>query len=71
MSSFGRAFIPIGLAVAFGILNGYYAFGPLLQEHQNISQLPTEKRNQQPDSVAKVNDSTQHKSSSSETKPNR
>ncbi|KAI0802322.1 hypothetical protein GGR55DRAFT_454847 [Xylaria sp. FL0064] len=32
MSSFGRIYVPLGLAVVFGIANGYYAFQPLLKE---------------------------------------
>ncbi|KAI1453819.1 hypothetical protein F4805DRAFT_442258 [Annulohypoxylon moriforme] len=71
MSSFGRTFIPIGLAVAFGIFNGYYAFGPIFRDHQKASQPPTAKDSQKTDSVAEVKDFTQNKSSSSDTKPNR
>ncbi|KAI1412378.1 hypothetical protein F5Y13DRAFT_163467 [Hypoxylon sp. FL1857] len=37
MSSFGR-YIPLGLAVAFGIWNGYYAFKPAFKELQMGSQ---------------------------------
>ncbi|KAI0900297.1 hypothetical protein F4806DRAFT_491184 [Annulohypoxylon nitens] len=71
MSSFGRTFIPIGLAVAFGIFNGYYAFAPTLREHQNASKPTTTKGNQQIDNVAEANDSTQPKSSSTDTGLNR
>ncbi|KAI1213646.1 uncharacterized protein F4807DRAFT_408567 [Annulohypoxylon truncatum] len=71
MSSFGRNFIPISLAVAFGMLNGYYVFGSTFKEHQKAPQLPTTRDNQQTDSVTEVNDSTQHKSSSPDTKPDR
>ncbi|OTA65077.1 hypothetical protein K449DRAFT_392159 [Hypoxylon sp. EC38] len=38
MSSFTRTFIPIGLAIAFGVWNGYYAFNPAFKEHQQKSQ---------------------------------
>ncbi|KAI0965991.1 hypothetical protein F4678DRAFT_451002 [Xylaria arbuscula] len=32
MSSFARSYVPLGLAIVFGIANGYYAFQPLLKE---------------------------------------
>ncbi|KAI0100713.1 hypothetical protein F4776DRAFT_649425 [Hypoxylon sp. NC0597] len=38
MSSFTRTFIPIGLAIAFGVWNGYYAFDPAFKDHQKASQ---------------------------------
>ncbi|KAI2611681.1 uncharacterized protein GGS25DRAFT_205475 [Hypoxylon fragiforme] len=34
MSSFGRTILPVGLAVAFGIWNGFYAFSPAFQEER-------------------------------------
>ncbi|KAH9898669.1 hypothetical protein F4778DRAFT_742480 [Xylariomycetidae sp. FL2044] len=34
MSSFARTYLPIGLAVGFGIWNGYYTFAPEFKEQQ-------------------------------------
>ncbi|KAI1495299.1 hypothetical protein F5X96DRAFT_664929 [Biscogniauxia mediterranea] len=43
MSSFGR-YVPISLAIVFGIFNGYYAFnGPLKAQHEK-SVLPDVKQ---------------------------
>ncbi|KAI1300778.1 hypothetical protein F5Y03DRAFT_363533 [Xylaria venustula] len=37
MSAFGRSYVPLGLAIVFGIANGYYAFQPVLKEqHQKF-----------------------------------
>ncbi|KAI0398933.1 hypothetical protein F4802DRAFT_84693 [Xylaria palmicola] len=43
MSFFARNYVPMGLAVVFGIANGYYAFQPLLKEKHQGLDLTTEK----------------------------
>ncbi|KAI1433050.1 hypothetical protein GGR50DRAFT_696436 [Xylaria sp. CBS 124048] len=50
MSPFGRNFVPLGLAVVFGIANGYYAFQPLLKEQQE--KLEVMSKNGQPTGTA-------------------
>ncbi|KAI0843678.1 hypothetical protein F5Y06DRAFT_291597 [Hypoxylon sp. FL0890] len=68
MSSFGRTFIPIGLAVAFGVWNGYYTFNPAFKEHQEASQQST--ANPQPtEKTTEVN--KQQRSSRNDASPDR
>ncbi|KAI1381319.1 hypothetical protein F4677DRAFT_402661 [Hypoxylon crocopeplum] len=67
MSSFGRQFIPIGLAVVFGIVNGYYAFNPALKEQQKEMQQSIAKD----DKTAEVRDASQQGSSKADTSPTR
>ncbi|KAI1126559.1 hypothetical protein F5Y10DRAFT_266993 [Nemania abortiva] len=55
MSLFARNYVPIGLAIVFGIVNGFYAFQPLLKEQRQKSNPPV-KSGQQPDPVS--NDAT-------------
>ncbi|KAI1825143.1 hypothetical protein F4861DRAFT_502489 [Xylaria intraflava] len=42
MSGFSRNFWPLGLAVIFGIGNGYYAFQPVLKEQHEKSKVSPE-----------------------------
>ncbi|KAI1102021.1 hypothetical protein F4804DRAFT_314275 [Jackrogersella minutella] len=70
MSSFGRTFLPIGLAVVFGIANGYYAFKPSLKEAQEKSQNPIAKDDQQMNKTTEAKDSTQQESSKTDTSAN-
>ncbi|KAI0007952.1 hypothetical protein F4779DRAFT_589268 [Xylariaceae sp. FL0662B] len=51
MGSFTRTFIPMGLAIAFGIWNGYYAFGPILREHHEQRTQSIAKDEQQQDKL--------------------
>ncbi|KAI0106994.1 hypothetical protein GGR51DRAFT_162761 [Nemania sp. FL0031] len=56
MSLFARNYVPLGLAILFGIANGYYAFQPmLLEQHQKKSELQSGNV-QQPGSAS--NDTT-------------
>ncbi|KAI2464289.1 hypothetical protein F4781DRAFT_413424 [Annulohypoxylon bovei var. microspora] len=71
MSSFGRTFIPIGLAVAFGMFNGYYVFAPMFREQQKGSQLPITKSDQETNMMARLDDSTQHQPSDTDISSNR
>ncbi|KAI1388502.1 uncharacterized protein F4822DRAFT_402999 [Hypoxylon trugodes] len=70
MSSLGRKVIPISLAVALGIWNGYYAFSPALKEQQKESE-PITQNGQQPDKTIHSDDFGQQKSSNGNTSLNR
>ncbi|KAI1366349.1 hypothetical protein F5Y08DRAFT_301405 [Xylaria arbuscula] len=37
--SFSRTYVPLGLAIVFGIANGYYAFQPYLKAQHDKSDL--------------------------------
>ncbi|KAI1139839.1 hypothetical protein F5Y05DRAFT_412020 [Hypoxylon sp. FL0543] len=69
MSSFGRTFIPIGLAIAFGVWNGYYAFNPAFKEQEKTSQQSTAKDIQPRDKATEVNN--ERKLSKDDASPNR
>ncbi|KAI1404165.1 hypothetical protein F4819DRAFT_448928 [Hypoxylon fuscum] len=71
MSSFFRTAIPITLAVAFGIWNGYYAFDPAFKEHQQGSQKSIAKEDQQLNQAAKFRDNNQQKAPKADTPPSR
>ncbi|KAI0518537.1 hypothetical protein F5B22DRAFT_644844 [Xylaria bambusicola] len=40
--SFARNYVPLGLAIVFGIANGYYAFQPDLKEQHQKTDLQSE-----------------------------
>ncbi|KAI0537011.1 hypothetical protein GGR58DRAFT_473153 [Xylaria digitata] len=46
MSLFARNYVPLGLAIVFGIANGYYAFQPLLKEQHEKTELSPPTRSQ-------------------------
>ncbi|KAI0202542.1 hypothetical protein F4808DRAFT_420490 [Astrocystis sublimbata] len=45
--SFGRTYLPAGIAILFGIVNGYYAFQPLLKEQQEKRDLVVQPKSEQ------------------------
>ncbi|KAI1076536.1 hypothetical protein F5B20DRAFT_555468 [Whalleya microplaca] len=58
MGSF-RNFIPLTLAVGFGILNGYYAFNPAFKEYNNKDLQPSIAKDEQQQD--KLSDTTQQR----------
>ncbi|GAW14756.1 hypothetical protein ANO14919_041590 [Xylariales sp. No.14919] len=38
--SFARNYVPLGLAIVFGITNGYYAFQPILRDEHAKKEIP-------------------------------
>ncbi|KAI5858163.1 hypothetical protein GGS23DRAFT_341157 [Durotheca rogersii] len=67
MSSLVRGFLPISLAIAFGIWNGYYAFDTSLREQQQqgkrATQQPTTTNDsQQPPKALEAGQPAQQKS---------
>ncbi|OTB04528.1 hypothetical protein M426DRAFT_320647 [Hypoxylon sp. CI-4A] len=71
MSSFGRTFIPIGIAVAFGVWNGYYAFNPALKEQQKGPQQSDLTVSQQLNQPAETKDPSQQEPAKINTPPGR
>ncbi|KAI1657380.1 hypothetical protein F4813DRAFT_75182 [Daldinia decipiens] len=71
MSSFTRAALPVGLAVAFGIWTAYYALDPAFREQQEKAQQRLVKDNQQLDKVPEVKDLAQQKTPKTDTSRNR
>ncbi|KAI0845794.1 hypothetical protein F5Y00DRAFT_245672 [Daldinia vernicosa] len=71
MSSFTRAALPVGLAVAFGVWNAYYVLDPAFKEQQEKTLQRLAKDNQQLDKVTEVKDSTQQKTPKTDTLYNR
>ncbi|KAI8960871.1 hypothetical protein F5Y11DRAFT_328375 [Daldinia sp. FL1419] len=71
MSSFTRTAIPIGLAVAFGIWNGYYVLNPAFKEQQEKAQQRMAMDSQQLDRVPEPKDTAQQNMSTTDTSHNR
>ncbi|KAI0389688.1 hypothetical protein F5Y17DRAFT_448065 [Xylariaceae sp. FL0594] len=46
MSAFGRNYLPLGFAIVFGVVNGFYAFQPLLKAKQEGLGLPSQNEQQ-------------------------